>query len=106
MIGPEVSAIVYAYIVARGVREEEALAPVAPIATLMDEIRTFAHPWVIPDPEEENDLQPEHPIGVVERFGVVDGPEPVRLTPQALVHEHCHERVQTGGIPAITMHAT
>ena len=99
MCGPQVSAIVDADVVAGRVGVEEPLAPMAAITPRMDETRAFTHAWVISYPEEEDGLQPEHTTRVTQGLGVVDSPEALSLTPQALVHEHGHETIQTRRIP-------
>ena len=99
MSGPQVSTIVDADVVAGRVGVEEPLAPMTAITPRMNENRTFKHAWVISYPEEEDGLQPEHTTRVAQGLGVVDSPEAISLTPQALVHEHGHQTVQTPRIP-------
>ena len=88
-----------AHIVPGRVGEEEALAPVASIGTRVLHGCTFGHAGVIGDPEQEDDLKPEDPVRIGDILGVVYNPEPLRLPPQALVHEDRHERTHTRWIP-------
>lgn len=99
MIGPQVSAIVDADVVAGRMGVEEPLAPMTAITPRMHEARAFTDAWVISYPEEEDGLQPEHTTRVVQGLGVVDNPEARSLTPQALIHEDGHKTIQTRRIP-------
>jgi hypothetical protein len=100
VIRAQVPSIVDAHIVALHMGVEEPLAPVAPIGTSVLHARTFAHAGVIPDPVQEDDLEPKQSSRVGDPLGVVCCFEPLRLPPQALVHEDRHERVHTRWIPA------
>jgi hypothetical protein len=95
----QVSAIKYAYIVPRRVWVEETMAPVASIGPGVLHGCTFSQSWIIADPEQEDDLQPEHTVGVGDILGVVHNPEPVGLPPQHFIHEDRHERAHTLWVP-------
>ena len=60
---------------------------------------TFRQAGVIADPEQEDDLELEHPVGVAERLGVVYSREPICFPPQQLVYKDRHESSHTRWIP-------